>query len=739
MMTRWRPRRSRPMGRGLRALQATAVRLLAVIALAVAFVTGSAEAAPPSGYWIESIGVYSGELKVNVRVREGGGSPVKARVQWKSGDQEYDSSRELVGYVYDELVITGLTDGVAYKIRVRVFNDDGEGAYWTESTGFARPGNQSEQLRRYVEEEVVEEHEGSFPWVREAWNHFERGGRRIVVRTGSHSVHVNCSNGGEYGLARCSAGTITISKSVLDRLALLESSESYSGSFSEHELRRLELDKDFSILHELAHVFLLASDAPSAPVPVALGSLYFESLPCRPDTRRRTLVSLGDGGERYADMLATLVLEDRLPFPRSLNTYWQYCPGDGSSHTQEALEVVRSVAGGQVPSWFAETYHDANGEPDLERVWADLRDIGGAEGAVGISHLRNAFGGYCNVVKRRGRPILSGEWGRVTVNPWRDGGCLPPGPGAVAAAAAGAGKLAVSWDRPSPGASLLKGYRLQWKSGEESFDSSREAIVTEMSNRVSHTIEGLTDGTEYSMRVQAYNHDGDGAWSDAATATSASTDERPPELLSASVDGQALVLTWNEALDSDAVPAGSAFAVTAGAETHGVVGVALSGKSAKLTLGSPVEAAQAVTLSYTVPEDAEAPRLRDAAGNAAPAIAGAAVTNATLPVVTITAEFPKARRYMDEPLFRLTRTGPTAEYMQVFVRFAQTSDYFYVDGKGYQVWFPVGQRSGTFTLNWKEGTAAPASGGSVTATVESGDGFTLGNPGGATVEVFEGR
>ena len=71
--------------------------------------------------------------------------------------------------------------------------------------------------------------------------------------------------------------------------------------------------------------------------------------------------------------------------------------------------------------------------------------------------------------------------------------------------------LDVSWTAVTGAAS----YKVQWKSGMESFGSAREVNYT----GALLTLSGLTNGTPYSVRVAAVNASGDGAWSDTATAT----------------------------------------------------------------------------------------------------------------------------------------------------------------------------------------------------------------------------
>ena len=93
-------------------------------------------------------------------------------------------------------------------------------------------------------------------------------------------------------------------------------------------------------------------------------------------------------------------------------------------------------------------------------------------------------------------------------------------PGALQVRTGASGELVVSWEAPPDGPPAT-GYRVQWKSGTEDFDgsetSTRQAVLTDTS-ALTYAITGLTDGSEYSVRVIAYNASGDGPASVEATA-----------------------------------------------------------------------------------------------------------------------------------------------------------------------------------------------------------------------------
>ena len=96
-----------------------------------------------------------------------------------------------------------------------------------------------------------------------------------------------------------------------------------------------------------------------------------------------------------------------------------------------------------------------------------------------------------------------------------------------------------------------------------------------------------------------------------------------PSLASAVVDGAELVLTWNETLRDDSVPAAGDFAVTVAGASRNVGSVAVAGSAVTLTLASAVTSGQTVTVSYTKGTNP----LKDLASNDAPGLTDEAVRN----------------------------------------------------------------------------------------------------------------
>ena len=95
----------------------------------------------------------------------------------------------------------------------------------------------------------------------------------------------------------------------------------------------------------------------------------------------------------------------------------------------------------------------------------------------------------------------------------------PGAPRNLRAATGNSGELAVSWDAPSSdGGAEITGYRVQWKESSGSWDTPADVSETTVTG-TAHTITGLTDGTEYSVRVRAVNSEGTGEASSEAAAT----------------------------------------------------------------------------------------------------------------------------------------------------------------------------------------------------------------------------
>ena len=132
---------------------------------------------------------------------------------------------------------------------------------------------------------------------------------------------------------------------------------------------------------------------------------------------------------------------------------------------------------------------------------------------------------------------------------------------------------------------------------------------------------------DYEVKVRV--SDGANVTEAALTVRLQDVDDIAPVLSSATVNETELTLAWSEPLDAASQPAAGAFTVTVGTAGRTVSGVAVSGSAVTLTLASAVASDDTVTVSYTVPAEADAARIEDAAGNDAAGLTGQAVTNET--------------------------------------------------------------------------------------------------------------
>ncbi len=108
-----------------------------------------------------------------------------------------------------------------------------------------------------------------------------------------------------------------------------------------------------------------------------------------------------------------------------------------------------------------------------------------------------------------------------------------PGAPTLDSVTPGDGKLTVSWTAPTDGGPVT-GYKVQWKSDSQEFDTSQGDDVT---SGTSHTITGLTNDTSYDVQVLAYNQIGNGTPSSTRSATPVAAAPVPgaPEIINVTI------------------------------------------------------------------------------------------------------------------------------------------------------------------------------------------------------------
>ena len=197
----------------------------------------------------------------------------------------------------------------------------------------------------------------------------------------------------------------------------------------------------------------------------------------------------------------------------------------------------------------------------------------------------------------------------------------PDAPTGYAEPGPGRGQITVKW-QPATTGGIVAEWQLKTSTG-----GVTDLHYPALSDR-SRTFSNLDPTKVYNIVVQ-----GVGAgrtFGDAAVARNIRPADTPV-FSSAAVNGTALTVTFDKALDTGSRPAGSAFTVTAtqGGTARTLAGtgtVRIAGAAVTVTLAGAVAAGETVTLAYAAP--ASNP-LRNAAGYAVQNFTGQAVTNNT--------------------------------------------------------------------------------------------------------------
>ena len=425
-----------------------------------------------------------------------GGSDISGyRIQWKGGSQDYPDDQETrqafvenAPYTIDTTSPTPI-EGDELTVRVTAVNGAGAGV-WTEKIGWL-PSHTDLELWLLMKE-YADEKQTTFPWVLETWKYLDR--YEVPVEVGptpgfGSVILLPCGSpytNGDDGLKECH----------VEKIKILQ----------------IEDPKPRIIIHEMAHAFTLANRVTDAPGPLAIGHLYFDSLNLQGGLRGC------EPRELYADVLTMLTLHT------DESSYWKTCNRGNAQRQAQALSVVRSAVNGEMPQWFADTYTDAEDEPDLERLWTDVQDLPPIERNVAVYQLRDAFGGYCN--NRLTWKSMQYSEDKLT-QPWMDGGCPPPEPSSLEVTP-GDGELTLAWDAPaSDGDSDVEGYIVQWKSAYHDWGTRQPRAVLDSPTSLTYTITGLGNGVPYDVRVRAYNHIGPGQPLDVESGTP--SEPAPPE------------------------------------------------------------------------------------------------------------------------------------------------------------------------------------------------------------------
>ena len=218
----------------------------------------------------------------------------------------------------------------------------------------------------------------------------------------------------------------------------------------------------------------------------------------------------------------------------------------------------------------------------------------------------------------------TGEWSASSDGTTGTPTAAAPGQVTTVVVTAGVTQLTVSWAAVTG----ADGYTVQWKSGSQEYDVTRQYVVTDGAT-TSYTIPNLTAGTTYTVRVLATKANTAAGLPSVEMTGTPMAANTAPAFMCATVDGTQVVLTYDKALDATSTPAGNAFTVTVDDDPLTVLKVEIKGMTVILTLAEAVKPDEAVTLSYDAGGVDGSPYIQDETGLPAVNLVTERVTNAT--------------------------------------------------------------------------------------------------------------
>ena len=220
----------------------------------------------------------------------------------------------------------------------------------------------------------------------------------------------------------------------------------------------------------------------------------------------------------------------------------------------------------------------------------------------------------------------AGGWGQ-RVDGSQDGVPLAP----VLTGASGATSAALSWTAPDDSGSAILSYSYRY--AEVGGDWTDWATAAGALESRTFEVEGLALDTAYTFQVRAHNAVGAGEPSNEATVTTS----KAVAALSATVDGDRLLVTYDRPLKSQAVPSANLFSTLTEGDSGPagtISAVSISGATVVLVLSAPVSPDDTITVTYTLPDPLTATNAIAAVnGTPAGALHAFPVVNVTAPTV----------------------------------------------------------------------------------------------------------
>ena len=431
------------------------------------------------------------------------------KVQWKSGDEEYNEARQVVlaGGDTTPYTITGLTAGTEYTIRVlatKENSDDGLPSSEVTGTPSALPAS---QVTNIVVSASVEQLEVSWDSVSDAngykvqWKSGaeDYGEERQAVLTGGETVSYTIT-----GLAAGTEYTIRVIAARENAVDGTPSSE-VAGIPKASPPSQVTGVEVAAGVEQLALIWTANADAGGYKVQWKSGEEDYD------DSRQATITDGDDvdytitgltaGTEHTVRIIATKVnAEDSLPSDEVTGT-----PRAMPAGQVTGVRVSSGVEQLDV-SWTAVS--DASGYRVQWKSGDEAYDAAREVEVAGGETLGHTITGLTAGTEYTARVIAvmdNADDGPPSSEVSGAPKALPPAQVTGVELSVGVEQLDVSWSVVSD----ASGYKVQWKSGEEDYDEARQTVVTG-GNTVNYTIAGLTVGTSYTIRVIATKAHADG-------------------------------------------------------------------------------------------------------------------------------------------------------------------------------------------------------------------------------------
>ncbi len=471
------------------------------------------------------------------------------KVQWRSGTQEYSSSRQRgVAADVSEYEVTGLVNGTEYEVRVVAVNavGDGEPSMGASATPATTPGpprtvlvargdasgtvawsSPSAAGGKPVTGYVVQWSDDEFDQsVNEAQvaadvSEYEISGLVNGTEYEVRVVAVNAVGDGEPSQgASLTPATVPGAPADLDVARGVRSvtvswgAPSDGGSaITAYRVQWRADDGDFE-----------DSDTQAS---VAGGSLS------------RRITGLVNGTEYFVRVVAVNAVGEG-PWSSVASSTPAVVPGPpqnvavtpANGSVTATWQVPASTGGSPITSYKVQWRAESEGyDSGRQAAVTDLDDL-----SYEITGLSNGTKYFIRVVAVNavGDGAAPKELAATPVT-------SPEAPGKVAAER-GDRAVTATWEAADDGGSDITRYRVQWRAGDDKFkDSDSQATVG--GSVSSRRITGLTNGTEYWVRVQATNSVGDGPWSASASAVAATVPGAPGSVVAGRGD-RSITVTW---------------------------------------------------------------------------------------------------------------------------------------------------------------------------------------------------